>query len=174
MNAHPLRSLVVAALIVLTGALASAGALQGEGGALFQSAIVSGDGPFAHPAGHIEGTGQTPEPESLYRAQLDERLAYGTPPDAPTRLTVHVDGAAAQLQWRHVAGNEVAFVIERAVDPGTFEEIARCDAGQTAWWDRDLPRETAAPQTRRYRVRAVDARGKSAWSNPVAIRLGSE
>jgi len=35
---------------------------------------INGNGPFAHPTGYIEGTGQSIEPLSLYEAQLADRL----------------------------------------------------------------------------------------------------
>jgi len=44
---------------------------------------ISGHGLFRHPEGFIEGNNMIPDPLSLYEAQLDQRLRFGTPPDAP-------------------------------------------------------------------------------------------
>ena len=132
---------------------------------------VRGSGPFDHPEGHIEGAGQTPDPESLYKAQLEERLAHGTPPDAPRLHVALDDGETPELRWEHSSLTGVVFEIERSIGDDGFEPIATVDTGQHAWPDEDLPSEDVTEAPYRYRVRAVDGDGKSAWSNPVSVEF---
>ncbi len=74
---------------------------------------ITGSGPFAGPAGHIEGSNQPGlEPRSLYRAQLAQRLADAAQPAITTPpltrsvrpgdtviFTVAASGAAPAFQW---------------------------------------------------------------------------
>lgn len=133
---------------------------------------ITGDGPFDQPEGHIEGANETPQPESLYKAQLEERLTYGTPPDAPARLNVALDDDGnPELEWSHTSVKAESFQIERAVDGEGFEQIASVEAGHTSWSDENVSRQDRTEAIYRYRVRATGSDGWSAWSNPVSIEM---
>lgn len=123
---------------------------------------VNGDGLFDHPAGFIEGTGTDPLPKSLYIAQLEERLKYGVPPDAPARLTVsNSNKNQLNLHWLHSSVKDTGFIIERSEDGGhTFSQIAVVQDSDSSYTDK-----TVAEYLYYYRVRAEDANGQSASSN---------
>ena len=78
---------------------------------------VNNKGPFVQPAGYIEGTGKDLLIESLYEAQLSERMTYGVGPDAPGRL--HTSGYSlsdtsryVDLAWFDIALDENQYVID--------------------------------------------------------------
>jgi hypothetical protein len=131
---------------------------------------VTGTGPYQHPAGYIEGTGQVPEFSSLYQTQLEERLAFGVTSDAPARLTAVPDENAEnmELNWTHVSLTDSDYIIERSDDNGeSFAEIAILTNGETSYTDEEI-----SLQSYIYRVRASDERGKSAWSNTATFHVG--
>ena len=126
---------------------------------------VRDTGPYGHPKGYIEGTGQVPEFASLYQTQLEERLTYGVPPSPPSRMIVIEDDEkqTMELSWSHasISENDYEFILERSEDGGnTFTEIAVLDSDITSYLDEDV-----ADVYYHYRVRASDETGKSAWSN---------
>lgn len=123
---------------------------------------ATGDGIYEHPAGYIEGTNTNPDIRSLYRAQLNERLNYGVPPDAPSRLTVSANQKnQLTLSWDHSSAKETDFIIERSSDDGfTFQRIDFVQDSDSSYTDRTMGE---GPYT--YRVRAQDENGKSAYSN---------
>lgn len=123
---------------------------------------VTGKGPFDHPAGYIEGTDTDALPASLYKAQLEERLKFGVPPDAPARLTVsNQKNNQLDLKWHHSSVRDTRFIIERSKDGGnTFEKIDIIRDSDSSYTDK-----TVQEQIYHYRVRAEDANGKSAYSN---------
>lgn len=125
-------------------------------------ATVTGSGPFAGPAGFIEGTDQTPELTSLYEAQLHDRLAYGIPPDVPARLTVrpYDQNRYLKLDWIHLDINPIELVIERSVNGGEFQELVRLSSEHTTFIDN-----TVQNNEYRYRMAASDNGRMSAWSN---------
>ncbi len=123
---------------------------------------VHGTGPFASPPGFIEGTDQIPELTSLYEAQLHDRLTYGIPPDAPAQLRVmpYNHYQYLKLEWIHRDLNEIELVIERSVNGGDFEELARISSHEKMFVDM-----TVANEDYRYRMAASDNGRMSAWSN---------
>ncbi len=124
--------------------------------------IVTGDGPWEGPDGHIEGTGETPAIASLYEAQLEERLAHGTPPDAPGPLKVIPDDESKnlKLEWTYTGLSEKDIVIERSVNQGDFEVLEIVSSDESAYTDEDT-----GENEYRYRVAARDQGRMSAWSN---------
>ncbi|MDZ7720393.1 MAG: T9SS type A sorting domain-containing protein [Balneolaceae bacterium] len=123
---------------------------------------VNGDGVYDHPAGYIEGTNTDPIPQSLYRAQLNERLTYGVPPDAPARVTVSstVENQL-DVSWNHSSVKETEFIIERSSDDGqTFQRIDTVQDSDSSYSDT-----TIGEKLYHYRVQAKDANGLSAYSN---------
>ncbi|TVQ03113.1 MAG: T9SS C-terminal target domain-containing protein [Balneolaceae bacterium] len=126
---------------------------------------VSGSGIFDHPDGYIEGTNLIPNPESLYLAQLEQRLNFGVPPDAPARLTAsnQVKNQVI-LTWIHSAIGEMEYLIERSEDGKNFHEIGTAAKSDSLFVDSDL-----IDKTYHYRMRANDGKNKSAYSNPVRV-----
>ncbi|TVQ73618.1 MAG: T9SS C-terminal target domain-containing protein [Balneolaceae bacterium] len=123
---------------------------------------VSGSGPFPGTPGFIEGTGQTPEITSLYEAQLYDRLTLGVPPDTPTHLTLETNdqNTSVKLDWKHLSLEEMTILIQRSIDGGPFEELARISSSETSFVD-----EVTEQGFYRYRIAAVDNGRMSGWSN---------
>jgi len=121
---------------------------------------ISGHGLFRHPEGFIEGNNMVPSPRSLFEAQLEERLRYGTPPDAPVDVKISADTPnEITLNWNHLslAGDEV--VLERSDDGGqTFFTIGTF-SGQKSYTDTDI-----AEQDYHYRLRAYNGNLYSAYT----------
>jgi fibronectin type 3 domain-containing protein len=95
-------------------------------------------------------------------AYSNEGSSY-TLPSAPTNLTVAVRVAAQlELAWRDTNPEPAAHQVERAA-PGssTFTVVGSAPAGRATFVDTGL----AANTTYRYRVRAVNPAGTSAYSN---------
>src|SRR5690625_6915487 len=63
-------------------------------------ANVNGVGLFEHASGFIADSDKIPNPASLYRQQLEERLTYVIPPDMPLELS---DRKSTRLNSSHVA-----------------------------------------------------------------------
>jgi hypothetical protein len=129
---------------------------------------VRGTGPFPGPVGFIEGTGQTPEFESLYEAQLFDRITYGVPPDMPARLDLAYDSeiSSIRLDWSHLSLNEMDLVLQRSTNNGDFEEVARFRSSQKSFIDEDVSFENYS-----YRIAAMDNGRMSAWSNIASVNL---
>ncbi len=129
---------------------------------------ISGSGPFNHPVGVIEGVNQTGlDPGSLYVAQLQDR-AYGVPPSAPARLDAVAGNNQVELSWIDVAQNETGYAVERSDDGGvTYSEIATADVDTTSYND------ATASGAVSYRLRAYNANGNSAYSNPASATAAS-
>lgn len=94
---------------------------------------ISGIGLFEHPVGYIAGSNMTPNPISLYDTQLEERLRYGTPPDAPIDVSVSTDTPnEITLSWNHLSVDGDQIVLERSDDGEiTFSVIAFISEGNT-------------------------------------------
>jgi PKD repeat protein len=99
-------------------------------------------------------------------------VANPSPPAAPSGLTASQSGFLVQLTWQDNSSNETVFYIERCqgvgcIDFGSF--IA------TQW--PDVPSYTdysaMTGQTYRYRVRAYNSGGYSAYSNIASILVGA-
>jgi PKD repeat protein len=86
---------------------------------------------------------------------------------APTNLLASAAFRMVQLRWTDNAGNETAYLVERAAGTtGVFAEIARLPANATSYIDRNRPRGLY-----RYRVRAAADGQASAYSNVVEVRV---
>lgn len=130
--------------------------------AIGNKGTVTGTGIYDHPAGYIEGTNTDPVPQSLYLTQLNERLKYGVPPDAPARLSVSNSYSdQLDLQWHHSSVKEMEFIIERSSDGGTtFEVIDTIQESDSSYTDRSI-----GEKLYHYRVQGRDENGYSAYSN---------
>ena len=120
---------------------------------------VTPEGPWESPAGHIEGSNAPGlDPDSLYRAQLRDRRAHGIAPSQPARLEV-VAADPPRLRWIDVAQDEDGYEIERSDDGGaSWTRIG--DTGPNVTNSVEAGGAWAL-----FRVRAVNQRGGSIWSN---------
>ena len=118
---------------------------------------------FNHPPGHIENSGSKPLPESLYEAQLAERLQYGVRPDTPARLRVsNTTENILKLSWEHSSVYPTDYLIERSDDGGlTFRQVAVQTQSDSTYIDREI-----AEKTYQYRIRAHNKNGISNYSAP--------
>lgn len=94
---------------------------------------VTGEGPFSHPRGYIEDRGSTPVITSLYETQLANRLANGSPIDAPARFSVQKTNNDIEISWMDIADNEEGYVIEISYDEVTFNELVEVAANETSY-----------------------------------------
>ncbi|MDB6038870.1 MAG: hypothetical protein JWM99_2711, partial [Verrucomicrobiales bacterium] len=87
-------------------------------------------------------------------------------PAAPANLTASVLAKGGiSLAWTDRSNNEDAFLVERQLGT-TWQVLANLSANTTKYTDN-----TTAPRTLyTYRVRALNAAGYSAYSNPVLIK----
>jgi len=145
----------------------------GQNYAIACNATVNNNGPFYHPAGWIEGTGENVTPASLYEAQLSERLIFGVGPDAPARLKISDSftdtSRYVTLEWIDIALDEDQYVVERSSDGGnTFKVVAQLMNDIQSFTDEGLPKGIYY-----YRVKAVNTIGSSAWSNIIQVDIVS-
>jgi hypothetical protein len=119
---------------------------------------VDGKGPFEHPAGYIEGTGQIPLIPSLYEAQLQERRLHGITPDAPARLRVERQDSHHVLFWNDIAANEEHYVVEASGDGLRFNYVSMLMPNTTSF-------TITGKRRKYYRVFAMNTAGVSAYSN---------
>ncbi len=144
----------------------------GQNYAIGCKGTVNNKGPFPNPVGYIEGTGKSINPESLYEAQLSERLKYGAGPDAPGRLKA-TDYSLADssryidLEWLDIALDESQYVLERSIDDGkTFEVLDTLDQNLESYRDTNIQRENY-----QYRLKAINDIGTSPWSNLLHVDI---
>ena len=91
--------------------------------------------------------------------------AAPTAPAAPTTLSATaVSSSRIDLTWTDHASNESGFQIERSTDAATFTQIGEVASNVTTYADTSL---SAATQYR-YRVRAYNATGPSAFAGPTS------
>jgi hypothetical protein len=81
----------------------------------------------------------------------------------PTRA----EGAKITLRWADNSNNESGFKIERAVGNGGFSQIATTARGVASYVDATVTTNT----TYRYKVRAYNGAGNSAYSNTTSITV---
>ena len=91
---------------------------------------------------------------------------YVTPVSAPYGLTAEVVTTQwIHLSWTDDSNNETGFLIERVIEPNTFEAVATVEANITDYNDT-----TVAPATTyAYRVFAFNGSGDSLPSNTVMV-----
>jgi len=97
----------------------------------------------------------------------------GSPPAAPTSLGAgSTSDTSVSVGWVDNAGNETNFEIERCTGGGcnTFSQIAIVAADVVLYSDTGLSASTAY----RYRVRAINGDGNSAYSNTADVTTASE
>ena len=139
----------------------------GQNYAVGCDATVNGDGPFSHPAGYIEGTGEDLLIQSLYLAQLEDRTTHGILPDTPGRLFpynyVFTDSEHyLELTWHDVSMEEDNYILERSPDGVNFQTIATLPADTETYTDTDLQQANYF-----YRLKATNTIGTSPASNTI-------
>jgi predicted outer membrane repeat protein len=140
----------------------------GQNYAIGCNATVNNAGPFNHPAGHIEGTGENLLIQSLYTAQFQDRNTHGVLPDTPGKLFqndyVYTDEEKyLELTWHDVSIEEDNYILERSSDNGiNFETIATLPANTETYTDTELLQENYF-----YRLKATNSIGTSPASNTV-------
>jgi len=146
----------------------------GQNYAIGCDANVTNIGPFnPHPAGWIEGTGEEMAIESLYEAQLNDRITFGISPDAPGKLKpveyVYKDSEKyVIMEWFDIAIDEDHYILERSSDGGmTWNHLAQLEANTQTYTDSEL-----AQNNYHYRLQAINEIGASAYSN-IAQALGN-
>lgn len=95
-------------------------------------------------------------------------------PGSPTALTATVQtGPQVLLTWTDNANNESGFLVERSVGTGAFTLIttapAKSNTGSVTYTDMNVVPGT----TYNYRVAAINATGKSAYSNTATVNMTS-
>lgn len=95
------------------------------------------------------------------------RNASVTLPAAPSNLTATASSPTqVKLSWKDNSNNETGFKIERQIGAqGVWTQIATSATNTTGYANTGL----TAGQSYRYRVRATNSAGNSAYSNVVAI-----
>ena len=139
----------------------------GQNYAIGCNATVNGLGPFNHPEGFIEGTGENLLIQSLYTAQFEDRTTHGTLPDTPGRLLpynyVNTDTENyLELTWHDVSIEEDSYILERSSDGTNFQTIATLPANTETYTDTDLQQENYF-----YRIKATNTIGTSPASNTI-------
>ena len=139
----------------------------GQNYAIGCNATVNGAGPFIHPAGYIEGTGENLSIQSLYLAQLEDRTTHGVLPDTPGKLFPNDFVFTAtekylELTWHDVSIEEDNYILERSSDGVNFQTIATLPANTETYTDTDLQQENYF-----YRLKATNTIGTSPASNTI-------
>jgi titin len=88
-------------------------------------------------------------------------------PSAPTNLDARAASRTQiNLTWRDNANNEQGFRVERKIGTGLWTQIVELPANTTSYANGGLTRNTSY----RYRVRASNAGGTSAWATSGVVR----
>jgi hypothetical protein len=89
-------------------------------------------------------------------------------PAAPINLTGSIQfGTQIDLSWADHSSNETAFAVWRQVDGGTWSVLTRTAPNSVAASDHTV----SVNHSYRYRVRAINNEGASAWSNQIALTV---
>lgn len=92
----------------------------------------------------------------------------GNVPTDPTNLTAEsTTSTSVTLNWVHPSSDATVFEIERAEGPGTFAVIATIDGSLITYEDNTV----IESKTYSYRVRALNAKGASAYTSTVITKV---
>lgn len=120
-------------------------------------------------AGQIAGWASGPSGQRAVRL-TPTGLTAPTPPAAPSGLAAAVRSSGVRLSWTDNSDNEAGFRIQRAVGSrGSFAYLATVGPDRSGFTDTTA----VVGKVYRYRVRAFNEAGPSAWSNTVRIRMRS-
>jgi len=81
-------------------------------------------------------------------------------------LATSLSAAEINLSWQDNSDNETSFVVERAIEPEPFVEVATVGADVTEFTDN------VEPGTYQYRVKARNEFGDSGYSNTLEAKAG--
>ena len=148
----------------------------GEGRTFVGSAVAGTDGTFTVSVTGVSG-GQVLTATATDALGNTSEFARNvtvtgstTLPAAPRDLTAQRTGPTSrqriQLAWTDNATNETGFVLERAVGTtGSWNVLVQLAKNTTSYSDTSVQRAT----TYRYRIKAVNGAGSSAWSNVASV-----
>jgi len=102
---------------------------------------------------------------------VDTAVLATLPPPAPSELSATLSGVHVILNWTDNSTIEDHFVVERAVDGGSFEILIDTLPADTTSYQDSNP---AVLHTYHYRVKARNGFGDSAYSNEAAVFVPSE
>jgi len=103
-------------------------------------------------------------------ASNEVSITTGDTPAAPSNLVaVLATGDSALLSWSDNSNNESGFMLERRTGSGSYTQIATLTANTNSYINTGLSPNT----TYRYRIRAYNSSGESAWSNEANVTTGS-
>lgn len=122
-------------------------------------------------AGQIAGWASGPLGQRAVRLTPIGSIVTPTAPSAPSALAGSVSSrSSVRLSWTDNSTNEAGSRIQRSVgSQGKFVLLASVGANVITFTDGTVKRGTVY----RYRVRAYNAVGSSAWSNTITLRTGS-
>jgi hypothetical protein len=149
--------------ITLTGNTGNVGGeLVNSGGTVVASINSTSSNPFiltAPGAGSYTINAGYKSPSRRYGTTV---LDIVTAPAAPGNLTAIVNQSPlyVSLQWVDNSTNEIGFIIEKEAAADTYIVIDTVNAGVTSYQDSDV-----TIMTYRYRVKAFNSAGSSAYSN---------
>ena len=136
--------------------------------------VFSPDGNTAYSVVDVAGDGNLPWANVYAYLYAIDTTSTGAPPPAapaaPTNLTGNaLSGTRARLSWRDASTNETGFAIQRCTGAActSFVQIATAGANVVSFLDTTLPRAGVY----RYRVRAFNTTGVSAYSNRVKVKI---
>jgi hypothetical protein len=136
--------------------------------------VFAPDGNTAYSVVDVAGDGNVPPADVYAYLYAIDTTSAGVPPPAvpaaPTDLTGKaLSGTRARLSWRDASTTETGFAIERCAGAActSFVQIATVGANVVSFVDTTVPRTGGY----RYRVRAFNSSGVSAYSNRVKVRI---
>jgi hypothetical protein len=89
-----------------------------------------------------------------------------TPPAAPSGLTATaVSSTSVDLNWSDNSSNESSFTLEQSLDGTSWSAVSSLPRDSTSHRDKRL----TATQTYRYRVKAINSSGSSAYSTVATV-----
>jgi hypothetical protein len=131
--------------------------------------VFSPDGGTAYVVTDVAGDGSTGEYSFLYAIDVTSGGGGGGVPAAPTSLVATgVSTSQVTLTWTDASSNESGFSIERCTGRRctAFSVVGQVGPNVTSFSNTGLSARTQY----RYRVRAFNSAGSSAYSNVAAVR----
>ena len=134
--------------------------------------VVSGEiKPLQWKAGTTDTVEALPIKDSIMAITDQDYFDWPVLPEAPSSLSVTLNGNVPKLAWQVHDGNPTSIVVERRIEEGNardnWERIARLNSAATEYGDSTAKKG----QHLAYRVRAANAEGESAYSNVQRIAV---